>query len=312
MKRGKKGAKKKKNNTRVVAKRWKEEDDRKKREKEEDERKQKLIEKERQQEQLNKELLYACRNKTIAEVKALLERGANLLHCDENELNCLHLACCNEDYEAAEKIVVYLIKKQTEAVVTALVLKQEVFLQIFDHKHWTALHFAARYSIAKICEMLIDTGYDVNGRTDTLFTPLILCCVRSDRDSVKVAKLLIESGADLATKDEIGNTVLHVACFQGAVDVVQLLIDAKADVNAQNHNGKTPLMNSVKNIEVAKLLIENGADLANKDNDGNTALYLACYESAVDVVKLLIDAKADVNAQNNDGMTPLINHLEKK
>jgi ankyrin repeat protein len=198
MKGGKKGAKKKKNNKRVVVKRGKEEDDRKKREKEEDERKQKLIEKEKQQEELNKELLDACRYKTIAKVKALLERGAR---CN-NGRNGLHLACQNEDYKAAEKIVAYLIKKQTEAVVTALVQKQEVFLQIFDDKHWTALHVAARYSIAKICGMLIDTGYDVNGRTAALSTPLILCCARIDGESVKVVKLLIESGADLAKKDD--------------------------------------------------------------------------------------------------------------
>jgi ankyrin repeat protein len=176
----------------VVVKRGKEEDDRQKREKEEA--------KERQQEQLNKDLLYACRYKTIADVEALLERGADLFHCDENEQHCLHAACYNEDYKAAEKIVAYLINKQTEAVVTALVQKQEVFLQIFDHKHWTALHCAARYSIAKICGMLIDTGYGVNGRTAALSTPLIVCCARSDRESVKVAKLLIENGADLAKR----------------------------------------------------------------------------------------------------------------
>jgi hypothetical protein len=44
--------------------------------------------------------------------------------------------------------------------------------------------------------------------------------------------------------------------------VVQLLIDAKADVNAQNNTGQTPLEKSVENLEVAKLLIENGADVA--------------------------------------------------
>jgi ankyrin repeat protein len=232
MGKGKKGAKKKKKkNNKVVVKRGKEEDDRKKREKEEQKE---------MQEQLNMELLYACMYKTRAEVKALLERGADLFCCNENEQNCLFTACWNEDYKAAEKIVAYLIKKQTEAVVSALVQKQEVFLQIFDHQHWTALHFAASCSIAKICAMLIDMGYDVNGRTDTLLTPLIVCCTRSDEEAVKVAKLLIESGADLASKDDDGDTALHWACKKGVVQVVQILIDAKADVNAQNNKGITP------------------------------------------------------------------------
>jgi ankyrin repeat protein len=158
---------------------------------------------------------------------------------------------------------------------------------------------------ADAVQILIDAKADVNAQNNTGYTPLILTT------EGLVAKLLIENGADLAKKDEDGYTALHVACVKGAVDVVQILIDAKADVNAQNNVGQTPLMDSIDNLEVAKLLIESGADLEVKDDDGDTALHYACDEGATEVVQLLIDAKADVNARNNEGITPLVNHLEK-
>jgi ankyrin repeat protein len=129
-------------------------------------------------------------------------------------------ACQNEDYEAAEKIVVYLIQKHN------------VLLRMFDDDHWTALHHAARCSSAKICEILIDNECDVDGRAKTLNTPLIECCERTDEEALQVAKILIERGADLAKKSERGNTALHWACLYGRVDMVQFLIDAEADFNS--------------------------------------------------------------------------------
>jgi ankyrin repeat protein len=156
-----------------------------------------------------------------------------------------------------------------------------------------------------VVQILIDAKMDVNVQNNTGRTPLMYFV-----KNLEVSKLLIESGADLAKKDCIGNTASHLACKKGEVDVVQLLIDAKADVNAQDNAGQTPLM-WVKKGLVVKLMIESGADLQVKDDKGNTALHYA-WEKEADVAQILVDAKADVNALNNMGRTPLINYLEKK
>jgi ankyrin repeat protein len=242
-----KGTKKKE---KVTKKREKEEDERENEEEEEERKKQKVLGEE-EQEALNKEFLDACWKKKLGNAKALVERGADVFYCDKKGKNGLHYACANEDYEAAEEIVKYLIQKQ------------KALLRMFDSKHWSALHFAAKYSSAKICEILIDNGCDVNGRTKKLSTPLTLCCERTDDEALNVVKLLIESGADLAKKTEKGNTALHHACDKGVVEVVQFLIEAKVNLNAQNNTGRTPLIRVKKGL-VAKLLIERGADLGRR------------------------------------------------
>jgi ankyrin repeat protein len=257
MEKGKRGTAKK---GRVAKKREKEEEDR---ENEEEERKKQKVEEE-EKEELNEEFLDACRYETLDEVKDVVERGAELLHFYENGKNGLHLACLNEDCEAGEEIVVYLVKKQ------------KALLKMFDDKHWTGLHFAARYSSAKICEILIDNGCNVNGRNDTLCTPLILCCNRTDSESLKVAKLLIERGADLAKKTEKGNTALHYACLKGTGGLVQTLVDLKADVNVSNQKGTTALILATQNRlfgeKIVPVMIQAGADMTLKDEDGRTPL----------------------------------------
>jgi ankyrin repeat protein len=261
MARGKKGTAKK---GQVAKKREKEEDERENEGEEEERKKQKVAEEEEAQEKLNEEFLYACVCETVYEVKDVVERGADLLHCNKHGLNGLQLACQNKDYEVAEEIALYLIKKH------------KVFLRMFDNKQWSALHAAARRSSAKICEILIDNGCDVNGTSKRLYTPLILCCNRADTEALKITKLLIERGADLSRKDDDGATALHYACMNESDEVVQALVDAKADVNSQNNIGLTPLMlaarNSLFGEKIIPILIQGGAVVTLKDNKGATAV----------------------------------------
>jgi hypothetical protein len=161
-------------------------------------------------------------------------------------------------------IVVYLIKKQ------------KGLLRMIDDQHWTALHYAARYSSAKICEILIDNGSSVNGITEEHDTHLILCCNRTGSEALKIAKLLIERGADLSEKSKSGATPLHFACLHGRDDLVQLLIESQADVNAQANNGATALMWAAQNRlfgeKIIPILMQAGADVTVKDNNGKTAV----------------------------------------
>ena len=51
-------------------------------------------------------------------------------------------------------------------------------------------------------------------------------------------------------------------------------------------------------------MIDAGADLSLKNNDGATPLHVAAFFCRVEIAQLLIDAKADKNAKNNFGATP--------
>ncbi|KAG4090703.1 ankyrin repeat-containing domain protein [Neocallimastix lanati (nom. inval.)] len=60
-------------------------------------------------------------------------------------------------------------------------------------------------------------------------------------------------------------------------------------------------------IKLIKFLIENGADINGKDNEGNTVIMYACDGCSPDneVVKYLIDNKVDIHAKNKKGETVL-------
>jgi len=81
-------------------------------------------------------------------------------------------------------------------------------------------------------------------------------------DLVQVNSLL-EKGAVVDGKDEVGMTALMVVAEAGHVEVVKLLVEKGADVNARAVDDWTVLMSAVKSgrLEIAKLLIENGADV---------------------------------------------------
>lgn len=77
-------------------------------------------------------------------------------------------------------------------------------------------------------------------------------------------------------------------------------------VNEQQ-DGWTPLMNAVlvSDRRGAETLMDFGANLELKDDEGRTALHIAVEYGIVDMTRMLIDRGADINAKNADGYTPL-------
>ena len=67
-----------------------------------------------------------------------------------------------------------------------------------------------------------------------------------------IVKLLIDHGANVNAKSSVGNTALTYACCGGYEDVVKILLDAGADVEHQNENGHTPLMEAASCGHVGK------------------------------------------------------------
>ena len=73
-----------------------------------------------------------------------------------------------------------------------------------------------------------------------------------------------------------GITLLHIACKMGNLELVRLLIQEGTDLNAQDEDGETPLHRAIStsdNYDMTRLLLENGADISNKATDGKTPLH---------------------------------------
>ena len=99
---------------------------------------------------------------------------------------------------------------------------------------------------------------------------------------------------------------LQTAVMSGNLAAVKQHIDAGSNLNAKEaFSGSTPLASAAtfNKIEIAKALIDAGADLSIKNNDGATALHGAAFFCRVEIVQMLIDAKADKTLRNSFGLT---------
>lgn len=126
----------------------------------------------------------------------------------------------------------------------------------------------------------------------------------------EITKLfLLETGIDVnAIIDNEKRTALIWTAIEDNAGVAKLLIENGADLNKADDDGKTPLIWTAirNNVEVAELLIENGADLNQTDGNGKTALIWAARTGNAEVTKLLIENGVDLNETDEDGYTALM------
>lgn len=144
---------------------------------------------------------------------------------------------------------------------------------------------------------------DINTKLSDGTTPLVFALSIKDE---KMAKDLIEKGADPKIKYPGGNNVLSLALAMDlSKEFIQLLLDKGVDVNVANVAGITPLM-TVKNPELVPILIKAGIDINKPDKKGNTPLFFAASMSDnAKVVDAFIKNGADVKHTNNKGQTAL-------
>lgn len=109
-----------------------------------------------------------------------------------------------------------------------------------------------------------------------------------------------------------GATLLHYAVLYNKPDVVALLLDHKANVNARidsrsPETGATPLLYAVvqNNLPLTKLLVARGADIRSTYRSGRTALHIAANGGMRDIAQFLLQNGADANARDNAGSSPL-------
>ena len=113
-----------------------------------------------------------------------------------------------------------------------------------------------------------------------------------------------------------GFTPLGFAVFFGQPEIVKTLLNAGADANLPSRESMkvTPLASAAaaKQTDIARLLIEHGANVNARAAGGHIPLHEASANGNVELVKLLIESGADVNAKTDDGKTPLDFAIEYK
>ena len=129
---------------------------------------------------------------------------------------------------------------------------------------------------------------------------------------VGLAEKLLNMGARVDPQDCNGATPLHIACANGPLELVQILLKHNAIVNKKDKWNYTPLHDTLDSkaiISIVEILLENGADIDARNGLGQTplhqALHIAVSKRNVQILKCLIANGANINKQNGHDETPL-------
>lgn len=163
-------------------------------------------------------------------------------------------------------------------------------------RNWTALMIASYNHHKEIAELLIDNGASIEAKNDVGNTALLYACQGNE---FAIATLLLDHNADPNNYDQTSASPLYWALAYQMEPLAIHLIKKGANVNAiSTETGQTVLMASFINElpEVGNLLIAKGANVntINK-KDGQTALMAAAAHNYVATTKLLLEKGADVN-----------------
>lgn len=127
-------------------------------------------------------------------------------------------------------------------------------------------------------------------------------------DLNEVKRLFALNPDIINTKDREKDTAIMKACRNcNAINVVSFLLENGANINEKDAIDQTPLIIASQNgcRDIVLALLDAGANIHHRNDQGENALISAAQEGHIDTVKLLLDAGADVNQPNADGETPL-------
>ncbi|XP_056016917.1 ankyrin repeat domain-containing protein 50-like [Ostrea edulis] len=211
-----------------------------------------------------------------------------------------------------------------------------------------ALHYACFRGHTDVVKILLDHGMDIDDYDEYTNTPLQKAL---EGEHLMTALFLLDHGANVNIV-ACDTSALYLACDIGFKEVVDILLEANAEVNPKNPDGSSaysPLFAAVgngyfqitkellrhganiidtkkfggetllvkaiesRNSGIAKLLIEHGANVNEQDERGNTALHAsAYYTDTLDCMTVLLNNNANPNVSNCDGITPMLMALETR
>jgi quinoprotein dehydrogenase-associated probable ABC transporter substrate-binding protein len=186
-----------------------------------------------------------------------------------------------------------------------------------DLQGWTPLQNAARQRKDEMIKTLIELGADPNRAAADGMTPLVAAAMR---DHVPSIKALIEKGANIEQPGPEGYRPLALAIAESKYEAAKALMENGANVSeASGAEGLTPLMliaaqtgpaegarfvpGSTRPSDIARGLIDHGAEVDSQSKAGVTALMIAATHNSAPMIGLLMDAGADPSIKNNIGLT---------
>lgn len=226
------------------------------------------------------EFFRAISNEDGAAVRAFMQAGINP----------------NAKNEKGETALIYAIQNKDPKVIKVLLEQADVNMR--DDLGNSPIHLAVVNKKDEVFDLLLEKNADVNlaGQTGkTKNQTALYAAVTKGREDL--AQKLIEKGANPNIADSFGAYPLSEAVLGAGANpqIVKILLDGGANVNAQEPNKATALIYAASNkeisrptrTEIVRLLLEKGADKSIKDEKGRTALDWAKQNKNEEVAEML-------------------------
>lgn len=160
----------------------------------------------------------------------------------------------------------------------------------------SALMMATRKGYVGITRELLQANADPDLKNMYGETALMTTIPSFSDNRVKIVKTIVNHGADVNAKSDTGETALIIACQHADpasmeediyIPIIKTLLNHGADVNAVTNSGNTALIYAAQagDANVVKMLLDSGADPEHQSDSGETALSAACDE---DIEKIMI------------------------
>lgn len=203
-------------------------------------------------------LLQHITSGNFKKVKKLITNGANVHNKDKGGRGYLQVASLH-----GHKKIVKLLLNMNDSNAVSVNDKTE--------SGNTALHLACSRGHKATIKSLLRAGADtkeINNNANTALH-LIVDCGGSNVDIVDIIEILIDNGANVDSKNSLGNTPLHHAAKNGNKAAVKSLIARGASTNEKNGAGRTPLVYCKK--QTIKILLNNGNDPDSSEESNDTS-----------------------------------------
>ena len=230
-------------------------------------------------------LLFACMRGCLDIVKILVQAGAELCVPDHGR-SFLFPAAANGHTETVR----YLVG-----------------LGQVDRKLNSALNMAAVRKHVGVVQVLIDAGADIKKTDPKGRSPLFYACVGGCLD---IVKMLLQVGAEQSGTDCDGRTCFTVATEEGHTEIVRYLVGL-GQVGVDHLNAAFPVAVRRRHAGVVQVLIDAGADIEERDIDGRSPLFLASRQGLRDIMTMLLDAGAEqpCDTDNSVPLPPVANAI---
>lgn len=232
-------------------------------------------------------------------IDALNRMAKDFLSIDQNVDKCID--------ENGNSIVHLALDKRTETLQYVInELNGDVNATNFQGR--TPLHEAVTENLVECCEMLLEHGADDAIQSATLSTPFHTAAACGSVECMEVLLRHSEAPEEKVNElDKNRSSALHKCAFDGDVRVSRWLVEHGAEVDARDNMGVTPLLVAVKmgQKDVTKYLLEQKADCNKADLQGNCGVHFCAIRCDPTILKMLLDAGANSQVQNVELNNPL-------